>query len=83
MVSSAVNVVATRCLGRPLLPGALMSDHSDGCRGGMLAVWPNVPHGQCWPHLRRKFAEGEYCSKKHPHFDEVPAHLQAVHLAQS
>ena len=85
MLSMAVNVVAEKCFGikHKIEPGALMSDHSDGCRAGMLAVWPDVPHGQCWPHIRRKLGEGAFCSKKHPHFDEIVKHLTAVHMCQS
>ena len=49
----------------------------------MNTVWPSAPHGQCWPHLRRKLAEGIFCSKRHPHFDTIPKHLEAVHLCQS
>ena len=59
-----------------------MSDHSDGVRSGMLAEF-DVPHGQCWPHLIRKFCDGHFCSKKHPLFDKTEKHLRAIHLAQS
>jgi hypothetical protein len=83
MLSKALNVVSQRCYGRKLKPGALISDHSAGCRAGMLAEWPSTPHAQCWPHIRRKLGEGAFCSKKHPHFDVIPAHLEAIHFAQS
>jgi hypothetical protein len=83
MLSHAVNVVAVRCFGRKLTPGAVVSDHSAGCRAGMLAEWPETPHAQCWPHIRRKLGEGAFCSKKHPHFDVLPSHLEAIHFAQS
>ena len=83
MLSQALQTVAMRCFGQALEPGALMSDHSDGCRAGMLSVWKQVPHGQCWPHIARKFGEGAFCSKKHPHFDSIKIHLEAIHLCQS
>lgn len=83
MVCRALDQVSMHCFSHKLEPGALMSDHSDGCRTGMLAVWPSVPHGQCWPHIRRKLGEGAFCSKKHPHFDDIPRHLEAVHFSQS
>ena len=83
MVCQALNIVSRRVCGQPLQPGSCMSDHSDGCRAGLLAEWPATPHGQCWPHLRRKLAEGAFCSKKHPHFDDLPRHLEAVHFSQS
>lgn len=83
MVSSALQLVTERCFGKKLEPGALMSDHLDGCRTGMLSIWPNTPHGQCWPHIIRKFGEGAFCSKKHPHFDTIPDHLHAIHSSQT
>ena len=83
MVSSALQLVVERCYDIQLKPGALMSDHSDGCRSGMLSVWPTTPHGQCWPHIARKFREGAFCSKKHPHYDTIYDHLHAIHSCQT
>jgi hypothetical protein len=83
MLSKALNIVSQRCFGKKLKPGALVSDHSSGCRAGMLAEWPETPHGQCWPHIRRKFGEGAFCSKKHPHFEVIPSHLEAIHFSES
>ena len=83
MLCRALNQLSVWASGQPLDPGAKISDHSDGCRAGMNTVWPSAPHGQCWPHLRRKLAEGIFCSKRHPHFDTIPKHLEAVHLCQS
>eukprot|EP00966_Prymnesium_polylepis_P084095 1946501-Prymnesium_polylepis.2 len=83
MLSNALQAVSVRCFGEKLQPGALMSDHSDGCRAGMLSTWPDAPHGQCWPHIIRKFGEGGFCSKKHPHFDVIPDHLRAIHFSQT
>ena len=82
MLSNAANIVAQRCFGKKLRPGALVSDHSAGCRAGMLAEW-EAPHGQCWPHIRRKLGEGAFCSKKHPYLNELAKHFDAIHLAQS
>ena len=83
MISAAIQETSLRCFGEKLHPGALMSDHSDGCRSGMLSIWPDTPHGQCWPHIIRKFGEGTFCSKKHPHFDVIPDHLRAIYLSQT
>lgn len=83
MLSAALTLVTVRCFGKKLQPGALMSDHSDGIRSGMLSEWPRVPHGQCWPHIRRKLGEGAFCSKKHPLYEVLPDHFTAIHLAQS
>ena len=59
MLSQALNILTNRCFNRKLEPGALMSDHSDGVRAGMLTEW-DAPHGQCWPHIIRKLREGEH-----------------------
>ena len=82
MVSSALNMVSLKCFEKKLCPGAMMTDHSAGARAGLRLEW-NVPHGQCWPHIIRKFKEGGFCSKKHPHFEDVKRHLYAIHNAQS
>ena len=37
--------------------------------------------GQCWPHIIRKWGEGEYCSKLWEHYEEVKGHLHAIHHA--
>ena len=83
MLSGALDVVTMRCFGKKLEPGALMADHSAGIRMGYMTVWPDVPIGQCWPHIKRKYHEGEFCSKKHPHFELIGVCLDAVHMAQS
>ena len=60
-----------------------MSDHSAGCRHGLTTTWPEAPFGQCWPHIRRKLGEGEFCSKKHPHLADIGSHLDVVHMCQT
>ena len=91
LLCKSANCVAEHCFGKTLIPGATCSDHGAGCRNGLLAVWPDVPHAQCWPHIIRKYGEGtlpgsakgESLSKKHPHYEEVGVHLRAVHMCQS
>ena len=83
MLSQAANVVSLQCFGAKLEPGALMSDHSDGVRGGMLSAWPEAPHGQCWPHISVKYFKGTFAKKSHPHFDTIKEHLDAVHFSTS
>ena len=83
MLSNALQALSVRCFGQRLQPGALMSDHSTGCRAGMLTTWPDAPHGQCWPHIIRKLGEGQFCSKKHPHFEDIPDHFRAIHFSQT
>lgn len=82
MIANAANTIALKCFGKKLVPGALVSDHSDGARAGLRSEWA-APHAQCWPHLIRKFREGAFCSKKHPHYEDVEHHLHAIHNAQS
>jgi hypothetical protein len=83
MLTKATQELAVRCYGRELAPGANFSDCSAGIRNGFLATWPDAPHGQCYPHIARKLREGEFCSKTHPHFDEIGLHLECIHLCQS
>ena len=83
LVEQALDQVSLHCHGHHLLPGALMSDHSSGCRAGMLSAWEHVPHGQCWPHIARKLSEGKFCSKAHPHLDTIQRHLRTIHMCQS
>ena len=66
-----------------LMPGACMSDRSPAFRSAFAAVFPDSPFGTCWPHIIRKWNEGEYASKTFEHFDKVGKHLQSIHLARS
>ena len=43
-----------------LTPGAASTDHAPALRKGIENTWPGVEFGQCWPHLIRKFVEGEW-----------------------
>lgn len=66
-----------------LEPGACMSDHSSAFRNAYEEVFPDSMFGQCWPHISRKWAEGEYCSKKWEHFNTVAVHIREIHFARS
>ena len=83
MLCDGANHTTMRFFGKKLVPCALMSDHSAGCRHGLTKTWPEAPFGQCWPHIKRKFSEGAFCSKKHPFFGTIGKHLDAVHLCQT
>ena len=91
LLCDSANCVAEHCFGKRLEPGATMSDHSSSAQKQLSGTWPNAPHGQCWPHIIRKFHEGQLpgsvkgqkLSKKHPHFEEVEIHLRAFHMCQS
>lgn len=88
MLNQALNIVSKRVCGRCNQAAAcritLTGAGRERSRSGQARRMANL----CWPHLRRK-QRGEACySKKHPllthpHFDELPKHLEAVHLSQS
>ena len=46
-----------------LLPGATMADHCDGLHTTFKKEFPITMFGTCWPHIIRKWKEGEYCKK--------------------
>ena len=83
MVLEALNVTSLKYYGVKLEPGATMSDHCDAFKAAFEAVFPNAPFGQCWPHIKRKWHEGQYASKSWEHFDEVADQLTAIHLAHT
>ena len=83
LLCHALNAVTLKYFGQVLVPGATMADHSDGFKIGFTTVFPHTPFGQCWPHIFRKWNEGEYCKKTWAHFEEVGPHLQAIHFASS
>ena len=58
-------------------------DHCDAYRNAFKRGFPNAELLQCWPHISRKFQEGEYVSTTWEHFDEAMGDLQALHLARS
>lgn len=58
MLAKALDAMAYHCSGGPLVPGACITDHSDGERGGFAATWPKAYHAQCWPHISRKMWAG-------------------------
>lgn len=76
----ALETVAKKYAGVGLQPGAVITDHSDGFRNAFEKVWPGAQFGQCWPHITRKFSQGEYCSKKWSGFEEVQGHLFKIHM---
>ena len=64
--------------GKTLEPGAMMLDHSDAFRAAFMKKYSVLgTFGQCWPHIIRKFVEGEYVKKTWAHFDEAKEHLTA------
>ena len=91
LVFDSANCVAEHCFGKKLEPGATISDHCNSAKNQFTAVWPKAFHGQCWPHIIRKFHEGnlpgsvpgQKLTKKHPHYAEVEVHLRAIHMCQS
>ena len=59
MLIDAANLVAKRFAGLMLQPGAGMMDCSAAFMSMYLHAWPKLPLGTCWPHIARKFGQGE------------------------
>ena len=84
MLIDAVQTTCTHYFGKTLKPGAMMSDRSDSFRAAFNASYGvSGTFGQCWPHITRKFAQGEYAKKTWAHFKEAQAHIQTIHMAGS
>ena len=70
-----------------LTPGAASTDHAPALRKGIENTWPGVEFGQCWPHLIRKFVEGEWAkhgvTKTWMHFEMAEKMIRHIHMAQS
>ena len=60
-----------------------MSDHSAAFKNAYEVVFPVAKYGQCWPHIARKFAEGQYCPKSWTHFEEAQKCLWNIHHAHT
>ena len=48
--------------GVKLLPGAMVSDHCAAFRNAFYTYFPDGVFGTCYPHIKRKYGEGEYTS---------------------
>jgi hypothetical protein len=83
MLIDALNVLAVQVFGQEMKPGACVSDHCDAYRNAFKIGFPDAELLQCWPHISRKFQEGEYVSTTWEHFDEAKGDLYALHLARS
>ena len=68
---------------KKLIPGAAGADHCPASRKAIEDEWPNIEFGQCYPHLIRKFGEGEYVSTKWEHFHEAEQMIRDVHFAHT
>ena len=65
----ALNVTTLKYFDGKLVPGACMSDYCVSFRTAYDKTWPGTQFGTCWPHIIRKWCEGEYASKKWRHFE--------------
>ena len=83
MLLDSLNVACDKAFGKRLEPGAGVSDHCPAYFNAFEQAFPGMPRMQCYPHIARKLAEGEYCSKTWEHFDAVSGHVRAIHLAMS
>jgi hypothetical protein len=71
-----------------LTPGAGASDHAPALRKAMETTWPGIEYGQCYPHLIRKFGEGEFfrgtgTTETWEHFEDAKSMIRDIHLAES
>lgn len=80
-VMESLQAVSMQYFGVRLFPGAVFSDHCQAFRTGFALRFPEATFGQCYPHLIRKFKEGEWVSKKWLHFEEAGNDITAIHLA--
>jgi len=84
MLIDAAQTTCMHYFGKTLEPGAMMSDRSESFRAAFNAAYGvSGTFGQCWPHITRKFAQGEYAKKTWAHFEEAQAHIQTIHMAGS
>jgi hypothetical protein len=83
MLVDALNVVCLKALGKCLEPGAGISDHCAAYRNAYERAFPDMPFGQCYPHIMMKLDKGEYCKVTFAHFEEAKEHVRAIHLAVS
>ena len=80
-IMAALNKVSMQYYGVKLLPGAMVSDHCAAFRNAFYNYFPEGVFGQCYPHIKRKYGEGEYTSKKWIHFHEAGEDIKGIHLA--
>ena len=83
MANQAALAVGMKYFNVKLQPGACMADHCDGLRTAYRLDFPGVQFGTCWPHIIRKYREGEYTKKSWAHHEDVVPHLQSIHLAHT
>ena len=83
MLLDSLNVACDTAFGKRLEPGAGVSDHCPAYFNAYEHAFPGMPRMQCYPHIARKLAEGEYRPKTWEHFDAVTGHVRAIHLAMS
>ena len=83
MLLDALIFVCMKYFKKKPVPGACMADHSDSFRNGYAKRFPGIQFGQCWPHIARKWGEGEWVSKTWEHFGEVAVQLYNIHLAKT
>jgi len=58
----------------------MVSDHCAAFRNAFYNYFPEGVFGQCYPHIKRKYGEGEYTSKKWIHFHEAGEDIKGIPL---
>ena len=68
-----------------LTPGSGSTDHAPALRKCMVDEWPDIEFGQCYPHLIRKYGEGQFfkgtsTNKTWDKFEKGREMIQDIHL---
>ena len=83
LLCDALDHVTYQYFNAKLQPGATVSDHTDAFKKALASTYGTV-HGSCYPHLKRKWAEGkEYMSKTWEHHEEVGEHIRFFNHAHN
>ena len=88
IVIDALIATGRKYFGVKLIPGAGTSDHAPALRKAIEEKWPGIEYGQCYPHLIRKYGEGEFfkgtgTTKAWEHFEDAKGMIRDIHLAET
>ena len=60
LLTHALVATAKKYFNVKLTPGSGSTDHASALRKCMVDEWPAIEYGQCYPHLIRKYREGQF-----------------------
>ena len=81
MLLDSLDFVTVKCFDQVLQPGAGIADHCPAYLQAYKRAFPDMPFGQCWPHLSRKFKGGEYTKTTWKYFQDASNHIRLIHMA--